>query len=126
MLDYARKGVTLAAGKTRADLDSDEVFGLAMTRLVEVIAPYMTLPNFINRIQRGSTNHLTYTSQNNTGLVSIWKHGGDIILTWEECPLGQQYDESTYTRDERHVFKTTDELMLFLSRVGLDPQSFTG
>jgi uncharacterized protein with HEPN domain len=37
MLDYARKGVRLASGKTRADLDGDEVFGLAITRVVEVI-----------------------------------------------------------------------------------------
>ncbi len=37
MLDYARKGVKLASGKTRADLDTDELFGMAMTRVVEVI-----------------------------------------------------------------------------------------
>ena len=37
MLDYARKAVRLASGRTRGDLDADELFGLAMTRLLEVI-----------------------------------------------------------------------------------------
>jgi len=37
MLDYAREAVTLSHGRTRADLDSDRLFNLAMTRLVEVI-----------------------------------------------------------------------------------------
>ncbi len=37
MLDYARKGAKLASGKSRADLDADELFGMAMTRVVEVI-----------------------------------------------------------------------------------------
>ena len=37
MLDFARKGAKLASGRSRADLDSDELFGMAMTRLVEVI-----------------------------------------------------------------------------------------
>ena len=37
MLDYARKAVQLASGRTRTDLDADELFGLAMTRVLEVI-----------------------------------------------------------------------------------------
>ena len=37
MLDYAREAVALSQGRTRADLDSDRLFNLAMTRLVEVI-----------------------------------------------------------------------------------------
>ena len=37
MLDYAREAVTLSQGRTRADLDSDRLFNLAMTRLIEII-----------------------------------------------------------------------------------------
>ena len=37
MLNYARKAVRFASDRTRGDLDTDEVFGLAMTRLLEVI-----------------------------------------------------------------------------------------
>ena len=42
MLDHARKAVQLARGKARADLDTDEVFGLAMTRLLEVVGEAAT------------------------------------------------------------------------------------
>jgi uncharacterized protein with HEPN domain len=37
MRDYARKIVFFAAGKEKADLEADEVFCLAMTRLIELI-----------------------------------------------------------------------------------------
>lgn len=37
MLDFARKAVQFAEGRTSDDLESDEVFGLAMVHLVELI-----------------------------------------------------------------------------------------
>jgi uncharacterized protein with HEPN domain len=37
MLDHAREAVQLAAGRSRADLDADRTFNLAMTRLLEII-----------------------------------------------------------------------------------------
>ena len=37
MLDYAREAVSLSEGRTRADLDCDRLYNLAMTRLIEVI-----------------------------------------------------------------------------------------
>jgi uncharacterized protein with HEPN domain len=37
MLDHARETVQLAHGRTRLDLDKDRLFGLAMTRLLEII-----------------------------------------------------------------------------------------
>ena len=37
MLDYAREAVDLARGRTRADLDSDRLFNLALVRLLEVV-----------------------------------------------------------------------------------------
>ena len=37
MLDYARETIVLSKGRSRADLDSDRLFNLAMTRLVEII-----------------------------------------------------------------------------------------
>ena len=36
MLDAARRAVELGAVKTRADLDRDDVLGLALTRLLEI------------------------------------------------------------------------------------------
>jgi uncharacterized protein with HEPN domain len=37
MLDYAREAIALSQGRARNDLDSDRLFNLGMTRLVEVI-----------------------------------------------------------------------------------------
>ncbi|MCR4317466.1 MAG: DUF86 domain-containing protein [Planctomycetes bacterium] len=37
MLEYAETSVRLATGRSREDLDKDEMFGLALTRAVEVI-----------------------------------------------------------------------------------------
>jgi len=37
MLGYAREAQTLSAGKERADLDSDRLLDLALTRLLEII-----------------------------------------------------------------------------------------
>ncbi len=37
MLDHAREAVQMTAGRNRPDLDSDRQFGLAMTRLLEIL-----------------------------------------------------------------------------------------
>lgn len=37
MLDHAREAVQLAADRTRSNLDTDRVFNLAMTRLLEIV-----------------------------------------------------------------------------------------
>ena len=37
MLDYARDAVSMAHGRKRSDLESDYMFQLALTRLVEII-----------------------------------------------------------------------------------------
>lgn len=37
MLDHTREAVSLAASKTRADLDSDRLLNLALVRLLEIV-----------------------------------------------------------------------------------------
>jgi uncharacterized protein with HEPN domain len=37
MLDYAREAVRLAQARSRQELDTDRVFNLAMTRLLEIV-----------------------------------------------------------------------------------------
>jgi uncharacterized protein with HEPN domain len=37
MLDFAREAVEMSRGRTRADLDTDRMYALAMSRLVEMI-----------------------------------------------------------------------------------------
>lgn len=85
----------------------------------------MTLNTFIDRINNGKSNGLTYTDDGKQGLVSVWKHDALLVLTWEECPTGCQYDEATYTRDERHTFGTVEELLTFLRNNKLSIESFT-
>lgn len=80
---------------------------------------------FEKRLRDGKANNLTYSKDGRDGLVSVWMYESSIILTWEECPKGEQYDESTYTRDDRHVFSTIAELMTFLSHNGLAVNEFT-
>jgi uncharacterized protein with HEPN domain len=37
MLDHAQEAVTLAQGKTRADLDTDRLLNLGLVRLLEIV-----------------------------------------------------------------------------------------
>ncbi|MDX1963970.1 MAG: hypothetical protein SFX18_12515 [Pirellulales bacterium] len=69
---------------------------------------------FVKRLEEGKSNNLTYSRDGNDGLVTVWKHEELLILTWEECPKGKQYDESAYTRDERHLFERFSDLEAFL------------
>ena len=67
----------------------------------------MRIETFRQRVEGGRSVSLVYkTSGDLEGLVSVWLHEGEVVLTWEECPAGEQYDESVYTRDERHTFET--------------------
>jgi hypothetical protein len=60
------------------------------------------------------------------GLVNLWPHDGRIVLTWEECRDGDQFNESNYTRDEVRRFDTIEEAITFLEGSGIPPESFTG
>ena len=83
-------------------------------------------PNsFIQRLEVGKANNFLYSKGDLEGLVSVWKHQNLIVLTWEECPKGQQYDESSYTCDERFTFDTTEKVLLFLMENELPIESFT-
>jgi hypothetical protein len=85
----------------------------------------MKLTTFVNRLNQGKANNLIYAMDGKEGLVSVWQNEGLLVLTWEECPAGQQYDEATYTRDEHYNFATMDELLEFLAVHDLSPESFT-
>lgn len=57
-------------------------------------------------------------------LVEIWKYEGKIILTWEQCAHGKQYDESSYSHDERHVFDSVDQAYELLEKRAAPLQAF--
>lgn len=84
----------------------------------------MTTDTFLRRLEEGKANNLIYGVEGKEGLVCVWKHKDEFILTWEECPPGQQYDESTYTRDTRHVFPISTSLLDFLAENDLRVELF--
>ncbi|MFO0950163.1 MAG: hypothetical protein U0835_03235 [Isosphaeraceae bacterium] len=84
----------------------------------------MTREGFLRRLQGARPVHCTYQRGECAGLISAWAHGGRFVLTWEECPAGGQYDESTYTRDERREFATAEEVLAFVEEHGHPASAF--
>ncbi|MDG3007185.1 hypothetical protein [Paludisphaera mucosa] len=84
----------------------------------------MTLETFLTRLEAGKANNLLYSVDGREGLATAWKHQDTYVLTCEECPAGGQFDESTYTRDERHRFLTVAGLLEFLASEGWKVESF--
>jgi hypothetical protein len=84
----------------------------------------MTAATFLTRIESGKVNNLIYSTDGKEGLVSVWKHEGAYVLTWEECNAGDQYDESNYTRDERCRFEAAEQLLGFLKDHALKLEAF--
>lgn len=71
---------------------------------------------FIKKIQSGKACNYIYEvneRNENTGLIAVWLYNNLIVLTWEECPEGQQFDESTYSKDKVHHFNNFEELDAF-------------
>ena len=85
----------------------------------------MTNERFLERLGHGKVVNCVYNFDDVEGLISAWSLEGRFILTWEECPSGNQYDESTYTRDERHEFKTAEAVLEFVERNGCPASSFS-
>ena len=101
---------------------SDCVTTLAFFR--ELRTRMMTLKTFVERIIQNKANNYLYYRPDREGLVVVWKYNGKLILTWEECRPGDQFNEHLYTRDERYVFQEINELLDFLTAKGLGPKDF--
>ena len=84
----------------------------------------MNSQSFEERLRMGKVNCLVYSKDGKDGLISVWINNSSFILTWEECPKGKQYDESTYTRDDRHVFSNYSDLLFFLKEQNLQLNQF--
>ena len=50
-------------------------------------------------------------------------HDGRFVLTWEECRKAEQYNENSYTRDERHLFDA-EEILAFVEQSGYSVSAF--
>lgn len=84
----------------------------------------MKLETFTARIENGGACSLTYVANGKEGLVNIFECEGAVVLTWEECPAGRQYDEAEYTRDERYEFRVIAEVVDFMQKAGLELEQF--
>lgn len=85
----------------------------------------MKRETFLHRLTTGKTLNRLYEEGGRAGIVKIWRYEDSFVLTWEECPIGEQYDESTYTKDLRESFPTTEALLAYLQEKGLFPEGFT-
>jgi hypothetical protein len=77
-------------------------------------------------VESGGTAAATFWRGELQSLIEVWRYEGKIILTWEEAPDGAQYDESRYTRDERHVFDRIDSALAFLEVHSVPRAEFDG
>lgn len=84
----------------------------------------MTREGFLKRLSEGSPVNCTWNSAETEGLISAWMHNGQFILTWEECRPGTQHDEHAYSRDERMVFSSPQEVLAFVERNGHPASAF--
>lgn len=75
-------------------------------------------------VESGSGASTVFWRSSLQSLVELWKHDGQFILTWEEAPDGAQFDESRYTKDERHVFSQLEEVFVFLEQHNLSLDQF--
>jgi hypothetical protein len=84
----------------------------------------VTRGGLIQRLQNGRPADHRYAQGELRGLVSAWRHEGRFVLTWEESREGDQHNEHAYTRDERHLFTTAEELLAFVEQQGLTAADF--
>ena len=84
----------------------------------------MTRGGLLQRLQNGRPADHRYAQGALRGLVSAWRHEGRFVLTWEESRNGDQHNEHAYTRDERHLFATAEELVAFVEQQGLTAEDF--
>jgi hypothetical protein len=85
----------------------------------------MSPDGFLKRLRSGKAVNCIYRVGELQGLISAWPHGGAFVLTWEECREGDQYNESAYTRDERHQFDSAEQLLVFVAEAGYPASAFS-
>jgi len=81
MLDYAREALVLSRGKSRADLDTDRLLNLALTRLLEMIGE---AANQVPREKQADYPELPWPQV--IGLRNRLIHGYDIVdfdILWQ-------------------------------------------
>ena len=85
----------------------------------------MKLESFIKRLENHKAVNYCYHNDLAEGIISIWKYNHKYVLTWEECVIGNQYNENAYIKDEKHEFAEIGKLLEFLDRNSLRVDDFT-
>ena len=85
----------------------------------------MTSEGFLRRLGAGRAVNCVYRQADLTGLISAWANDGRFVLTWEECRAGDQYNENSHSRDERHLFDTAEDLLAFVEERGYSAFAFS-
>lgn len=85
----------------------------------------MTEKGFIKRLKAGKSVDYIYKKRDVDGLVASWKYEDKYILTWEECPPGEQNNENLYAKDDRHEFLDCHEVIEFIKSNGMKIEDFT-
>jgi uncharacterized protein with HEPN domain len=81
MLDYAREALALSRGKSRADLDTDRLLNLALTRLLEMIGE---AANQVSREKQADYPEIPWPQV--IGLRNRLIHGYDMVdfdILWQ-------------------------------------------
>ena len=74
MLDYAREAITMMTGKTRADLDTDRILGLAKLRCLEIVGEAASrIPESVRQ------QHPQITWAQIIGMRNRLVHGYDLV-----------------------------------------------
>ena len=84
----------------------------------------MTREGLIKHLQAGKASNLKYSKDGLSGMINVWQYNDEYIITWEECEDENQWNESSFTKDERYKFKTIDEVMCFIDEHSLDVVNF--
>lgn len=85
MLDYAQHAVAMAHGRKRSDLESDFMFQLALTRLVEIIGEAASRVSMPTREQ-----HRDIPWSDIVGMRNRLIHGYDVVdlnLLWDTVAI---------------------------------------
>ena len=81
MLDYARQACVMARGRKRSDLESDYMFQLALTHLVEIVGEAASRVSMPTR-----ERHCEIPWPNIVGMRNRLIHGYDVVdlnLLWD-------------------------------------------
>jgi len=84
----------------------------------------MKIETFRQRLQAGKSVGYDYQADDKTGMIGLSWHEDEFVLTWEEFPEGDFYNEQNYTRDEVHHFATIEDVLEFLKINKINPRTF--